>query len=349
MSFRDDWRTGMQPALRFLGLLLCVGLGTAGCEVGWQGSPNPPLNPTAAVASARAVANWAADSSGCPLEVVSVEHEKRVGSVSALSEEIADRTPILNGVRGCDDILTPNEVQEQDVYPTGSRSNYRSVMETLLADSPTAADHVVKVDWNSPNGQFSTFTAVNADSLKVLFSPVGTVLGSDAAPPSTSTSRSDSFSQNSTPETTWTPEGDEETLVWQDSLTVQVADVATAPLDHGQALAKTAPEITTEWNSGVEFSESSCTLDGTGIVRSSSVDPGISTFELYSQLVETDTRAEWSDGTCSILFQVDVGIAEGTASMSSAPASNGPGFDISKSGRGQFWTFRRTYQWKVTE
>lgn len=350
MTYRDDWTTSRWRSVQFLTLIALLSLLGVGCELGWQDTGQPTLHQASAVAAARGVANWAADSSDCGLQVVSVSHVKQFGPLPKLSEEIANNTPLLDGVQGCDDILTPSQVQEQDIYPVGSRSDYRSVVEAFLDTSPTDAEHVVRVDWNSPNGQFSTLTAVNADSLKVLFSPVGTVVGSDVAETESTTQRVDTSSGSSSTEATWRPEGEgKERLVWQDSLSTELERVGTFPIDHGQVLAKTAPEMTLEWNSDAQFSEANCTIDGSGLVSNPSVDAGVSTSDLNRQLVKTDVRAEWRDDTCFVVFQVDIGVTEGNATMSATEVASGPGYKISKSGIGQFWSFRRSYEWGLTE
>lgn len=347
---REGWTPGRWRSLQMWTLLVLLGVVAFGCEIGWQDTEQRTLDQVSAVAAATSVASWAADSSDCGLQVVSVSHVKQFGPLPKLSEEIADNTPVLDGRQGCDDILVPSQVQEQDVYPTGSRSDYRSVVEAFLDASPTDAEHVVRVDWNSPNGRFSTLTAVNADSLKVLFSPVGTVLGSDIAEPESIAQRVDTSSGSSSTEATWRPEGeDTEQLVWQDSLSTELEGVGTLPVDHGQVLAETAPEMTLEWNSDAQFSEANCTIDGSGLVSNPSIDAGVSTSDLNRQLVKTDVRAEWRDDTCVVVFQVDIGVTEGNATPSAREATNGPGFEISKSGIGQLWTFRRSYEWGLTQ
>lgn len=339
------WR----PA-RFFALIVLVGVLSTGCEVGWQGETEPTLGQAAVVAATRGVANWAADSSDCELEVVGVEHVRRFGAAADASGEIANSTPLLDGVQGCNDILTPREVREQDLYPTGSRSNYRSIVGGFLDESPTAAKHLVKVEWNSPAGQFSTLSAANADRIKIMFAPVGTVLGSDVAPAESTLERVDALDETPEGEAVWAPEGDEtEWLVWQDSLTTPLEGVGTVPIEHGQTLAETGPEITVDWNPNTDVSEANCTIGGEGLVSSQSIEPDVSTSALNQQLAETDVRTEWREDTCFVIFQVDVGIAGGTVDMSSSRATNGPGYDISKSGLGQFWTFRRTYEWGITE
>lgn len=349
MMHRDNWTVTDRSPVRTLSLILFVALTVVGCELGWQDTGQPSLDEASAVAAARGVAQWAADSSDCNLQVVRVEHVKRFGPLDKLSDEIANNTPVLDGVQGCDTVIRPGEVQDQNLFPTGSRSNYRSVMEKLLDDSPTDAEHVVRVEWNAPSGGFSTLTAVNADSLKVLFSPVGTMLGSDVAAQDAMASRTDALNENGTPAATWTPRGGgRERLIWQDSLKVELEGAGTLPVDHGRTLAKTAPEITAEWNSDAEVTESTCTVGSGGVATSTSIDPAVSTAEFFRQLAETDRRTEWRDGECALIFQVDVGIAEGNATMSSSTSTSGPGSEISKSGVGQFWTFRRTYEWIVT-
>lgn len=299
------------------------------------------------------VAIWATDNSGCQLQATEVRYQSKIGTLSDASNRIVDQTPVLNGTDGCDEIIRPRTVRDQGLYPTGSRSNYRSIVETRIDESPTDANHLVRIRWLAEGGSFSTLMAVNTDSLQLLFAPIRSLVGSDSGPPEASAQRTDTLGtgsvENQSP-TTWTPAGSSgEDLVWRSSVSGDTRTMGRVTVDNPKTLARIAPEKTVEWNPDAAFTSGNCTLGPQGLVTSATLDSGTNTSSTYRQITETDVRVEWQLGQCCVKCVLDVGVGEGNVTLSSSETADGFGSDISKSGTGQFWSFRRTYSWCITE